>query len=130
MLAFGFDGLGCVGGCCFDVFDGFHGWFLEVLDHFLGGVGDLGGQGLGCGFELVRGFAFFLARRDQGRDEQSGAEGDQAGGQGVALGFGFDLVRGVGDGGAGVAEFGRDSVLGAVQGVAGGVQGVSGVFGS
>ncbi|MFN3422913.1 MAG: neutral/alkaline non-lysosomal ceramidase N-terminal domain-containing protein, partial [Armatimonadota bacterium] len=49
----------------------------------------------------------------------NGAEGDQSCGEGVALGFGFDLVRCVGDGGAGVGDPGGDVVLGVVQGAGG-----------
>src|SRR6478672_8725800 len=109
----------CGGG--FDVVHGFLGGFLEVLGHGFGGVGDLGCQGLGGGFELVRGFAFLLAGGDQGGDEHAGAERDEPGGQGVPGGFGFDLVRGVGDGLAGVGEFRGDRVSCLVEVVPGGV---------
>src|SRR6476620_7833337 len=72
VLAFGFDVVGGVGGGGFDVVHGFLGGFLEVLGHGFGGVGDLGCQGLGGGFGLVRGFAFFLAGGDQGGDQHAG----------------------------------------------------------
>ena len=123
-LAFGLDVLGGVGGGGLDVFHGFLGRFLQAFGHVLGGLGQFRGERFGRGLQGVRGFAFLLAGRDQGGDQQAGAERDQAGRQRVALGFGLDLGGGVPDRGAGVAQVRPGAAGGGVH-IAGGVVGCS-----